>query len=64
VRVARPDDKLPANASALANLLLFAVFVAAVPWLLHRELKENPQVIAVGITVAAEFVFSLRQCFR
>ena len=64
VRVARPDDKLPARASALANLLLFAVFVAVVPWLLRHELKENPQVIVVGITVAAEFGFSLRQCFR
>ena len=64
VRIARPDDKLPARASALANLLLFAVFVAVVPWLLHRELKENPQVIVVAIAVAAELVFSLRQCFR
>jgi len=64
VRVARPDDRLPARASALANLLLFAVFVAVVPWLLRHELKENPQVIVVAVTVAAEFVFSLRQCFR
>src|SRR5262249_55994604 len=64
VRVARPDDRLAARASALANLLLFAVFAAAVPWLLHRELKQNPQVIALAIAVAAEFGFSLRQCFR
>jgi hypothetical protein len=64
VRLGLPDDKLPARASALANLLLFAVFVAVVPWLLRHELKENPQVIVVGIAVAAESVFSLRQCFR
>jgi len=64
VRLGLPDDKLPARASALANLLLFAVFVAVVPWLLRHELKENPQVIVVGVTVAVEFVFSLRQCFR
>jgi len=64
VRIARPDDRLAARASALANLLLFAVFVVAMPWLLHRELKQNPQVIVAGIAIAAELVFSLRQCFR
>jgi hypothetical protein len=64
VRSARPDDRLPARVSAFANLLLFAVFAAAVPWLLRHELKQNPQVIVLAIAVAAEFVFSLRQCFR
>jgi hypothetical protein len=64
VRIARPDDRLPARASALANLLLFVVFVAAVPWLLRHELKQNPQVIVLAIAVAAEFGFSLNQCFR
>jgi hypothetical protein len=64
VRIARRDDTLPARASALANLLLFALFGIAVPWLLHRDLKQNPQVIVAAIAVTAEFGFSLRQCFR
>jgi len=64
VRIARPDDKLPAQVSALANLLLFALFVVAMPWLLHSALKHNPQVIVVAIAIAAELFFSLRQCFR
>lgn len=64
VRIARPDDRLLARISALANLLLFALFGIAVPWLLHRDLKQNPQVIVAAIAVAAEFGFSLRQCFR
>ena len=64
VRIARLDDKLAARVSALANLLLFALFAVATPWLLHRELKGNPQVIVVAIAITAELVFSLRQCFR
>jgi hypothetical protein len=64
IRAARPADKLTLGASTLANLLLFAVFVIAVPWLLHHEFKQNPQVIVVGITVTVEFVFSLKQWFR
>jgi hypothetical protein len=64
VRIARPDDKLLARASALANLLLFALFGIAMPWLLHRDLKQNRQVIVVAIAVAAEFGFSLEQCSR
>lgn len=64
VRIARPGDRLLALASALANLLLFVVFVAAVPWLLRHELKQNPQIIVLAIAVAGEFGFSLRQCFR
>ncbi len=64
VRIARPDDRLPAWASAVANLLLLPVFVAAVPWLLRHQLKQNPQVIVLAIAVAAELGFSLRQCFR
>lgn len=63
VRIARRDDRLPARASALANLLLFALFGIAVPWLLHGDLKQNPQVIVAAIAVTAEFGFSLRQCF-
>lgn len=64
VRIARPDDRLLARASALANLLLFALFGIAMVWLLRGDLKHNPQVIVVAIAVAAEFGFSLRQCFR
>jgi intracellular septation protein A len=64
LRIARPDDRLAARISALANLLLFAVFAAALPWLVHRELTQNPQVVVVAIAVAAEFGFSLQQCFR
>jgi hypothetical protein len=64
VRIARPDDPLPARTSALANLLLLAVFVAAVPWLFRHQLKQNPQVMVLAVAVAAEFGFSLRQCFR
>jgi hypothetical protein len=64
VRIARPDDRLAARVSALANLLLFAVFVVATTWLLRRELKQNPQVIVVAIAIAGELAFSLRQCFR
>jgi intracellular septation protein A len=64
VRIARPSDGLLARASALANLLLFALFGIATPWLLHRHLQQNPQVIAVAIAVAGELGFSLRQCFR
>lgn len=64
VRIARPDDRLLACVSALANLLLFVVFVAAVPWLLRHEFKQNPQVIVLAIAVAGEFGFSLKQCFR
>jgi hypothetical protein len=63
VRIARPDDRLLARASALANLLLFAVFAAAVPWLVRHEFKQNPQVIVLAVAVAAELGFSLRQCF-
>ena len=63
VRIARRDDTLPARASALANLLLFALFGTAMPWLVHHDLRQNPQVILVAIAVAAELVFSLRQCF-
>lgn len=64
MRIARPHDRLLARASALANLLLLTVFVAAVPWLLRHELKQNPQVVVLAIAVAMEFGFSLRQCFR
>ena len=64
VRIARPDDRLLARASALANLLLFAVFGIATPWLLYRHLQQNPQVIVAAIATAGEFGFSLRQCFR
>jgi hypothetical protein len=64
VRIARSDDTLLARVSALANLLLFVVFVAAVPWLLRHALKQNPQIIVLAIAVAAELGFSLRQCFR
>ncbi|MGE5323390.1 MAG: hypothetical protein ACM3SW_11035 [Actinomycetota bacterium] len=64
VRIARPGDRLLARTSALANLLLFALFAIAVPWLLHRDLRQNPQVVVAAIAVAAEFGFSLRQCFR
>ncbi len=64
VRIARPDDRLLARVSALANLLLFALFAIAVPWLLRHELKQNPQVVVLAIAVAAEVIFSLRQCFR
>lgn len=64
VRIARPGDRLLARVSALANLLLFGLFGIAVPWLLHRDLKQNPQVIVVAIAIAVELGFSLRQCFR
>lgn len=64
VRIARPGDRLLARASALANLLLFVVFVAAVPWLLRHELKQNPQIIVLAVAVAGELGFSLRQCFQ
>lgn len=64
VRNARPDDRLPARASALANLLLFVVFGIAMVWLLRGDLKQNPQVIVVAIAIAAELGFSLKQCFR
>jgi hypothetical protein len=60
LRAARPGDRLAAGVSLLANLLLFAVFAVAVPWLLRHEFKQNPQVVVVGITVTAEFLFSLR----
>ena len=64
VRIARPDDRLLARASALANLLLFALFGIAMVWLLRGDLKQNPQVIVVAIAIAVELGFSLRQCFR
>jgi sulfite exporter TauE/SafE len=64
VRTARPDDRLATGASTTANLLLFATFAVAVPWLLRHEFKQNPQVIVVGIAVAVELVFSLKQWFR
>ena len=64
VRIARPGDRLLARASALANVLLFALFVIAVPWLLRHALKQNPQIIVAAIAIAAELGFSLRQCFR
>ena len=64
VRIARPDDKLLARASALANLLLFALFGVAMVWLLRGNLKQNPQVIVVAVAIAAELSFSLKQCFR
>lgn len=62
VRIARPDDRLLARASALANLLLFALFGTAMVWLLRGDLKQNPQVIVVAIAIAAELGFSLKQC--
>ena len=60
VRIARPGDRLPTGLSMLANILLFAVFVIVVPWVLRHELKQNPQVFAVGLAVIVEFVFSLK----
>jgi hypothetical protein len=63
VRAARPDDRLASGASLLANLLLFAVFVIVVPCVLRHDLKQNPQVIVVGITVAAELAFSVKSFF-
>jgi hypothetical protein len=60
VRIARLGDRLAAGMSMLANLLLFAVFVIVVPWVLRHELKQNPQVFAVGLAVAAELFFSLK----
>ena len=64
VRIARPGDRLLARTSTLANLLLFALFAIAVPWVLYGHLKENPQIIVLAVAVAGEFGFSLRQCFR
>lgn len=64
VRIARPGDRLLARTSAFANLLLVALFGIATPWLLRGDLKQNPQVIVVAVATAAEFGFSLRQCFR
>ena len=60
VRIARPGDRLPTGIGMLANLLLFAVFVVVVPWVLRHELKQNPQVFAVGLTVTAELFFSIK----
>ena len=64
VRIARRGDRLLARVSALANLLLFALFGIATPWLLRGDLKQNPQVIVAAIAIAAELGFSLRQCFQ
>lgn len=64
VRIARPDDRLPARASALANLLLFALFGIATPWLLRGDLKQSPQVIVAAVAIAAELGFSIKQCFQ
>ena len=64
VRIARTNDRLLARASAVANLLLFALFGIAMVWLLHRDLKQNPQVIMAAIAISAELGFSLRECFR
>ena len=63
VRAGQPGNRLAAGVSLVANLLLGAVFVILVPWLLRHEFKQNPQVIVVGITVAAELAFSLRSFF-
>ena len=60
VRIVRPEYKLTVGLSLLANLLLFAVFVIVVPWVLHYEFKHNPQVIVVGLTIAAELFFSIK----
>lgn len=60
VRVARPDDRLVVGVSLLANFLLFATFAVALPWLLRHELKQNLQVIVVGIAIAVETAFSLK----
>jgi Ca2+/Na+ antiporter len=60
LRAARPEDGLVVRISLLANLLLFALFVIVVPWVLRNDIRQNPQVIAVGVTVAAEFFFSLK----
>lgn len=60
VRIARSGDRLIAAVSTLANLLLFAVFVIALTWIVRHELKQNPQVIAVGLAVIVELVFSLK----
>jgi hypothetical protein len=60
VRIARPEDRLVAGINALANFLLFAVFVFVVPWVVRHELKQNPQVIVVAFTIVAELFFSLK----
>lgn len=60
VRAASPEDRLAVRVSLLANLLLFAVFVIVVPWALRNHIRQNPQVIAVGVAVAAELFFSLK----
>ncbi|HEY7403222.1 MAG TPA: hypothetical protein VIB39_06855 [Candidatus Angelobacter sp.] len=60
VRIARTEDRLVVRVSLLANLLQFAVFVVVVPWVLRNDIRQNPQVIAVGVAVAAELFFSLK----
>lgn len=60
VRVARFEDRLVVRISLLANLLLFALFVIVVPWVLRNNIKQNPQVIVVGIAVVGELLFSIR----
>lgn len=61
VRIARPEDRLVVRISLIANLLVFALFVIVVPWVLRNNLRENPQVIVVGVAVVGEFLFSIRR---
>jgi hypothetical protein len=62
LRIARPQDRMTAGVCLLADLLLFAVFVIAVPWTLWHDLKQNPQVFVVGVAVVLELVFAVK-CF-
>ena len=60
LRIARPEDRMTAGICLLANVLLFGVFVVAVPWTLWNDLKQNPQVFVVAIGVVVELVFALK----
>jgi hypothetical protein len=63
-RISRPADRLVASLTVIVNLILLAVFVAAVPWTLRHDLKANPQAIVLAAALIVEFVLSLRQWLR
>ena len=63
-RIRRPADRLVAALSVIANLMMAGVFVGALPWIVHNDLKANPQVIVAAVAVIIEFLLSLRQWLR
>jgi hypothetical protein len=64
LRMGRTADRWLTGTCCIANALMALVFDGVVPWVLRHDLRDNPQVIVVGLAVFVELVFSVRQWSR